>query len=71
VSSLLKARREDLVNGLTYLLDPTFDLEKSFYHYRQRAIQQGVNIENLWRLTKYYEEVGAAMDTAKSVEELS
>ncbi|MCX7386131.1 MAG: hypothetical protein NTX48_05645 [Planctomycetales bacterium] len=54
---MLNARREDVLNGLAHLLDPTFDLQQSFHQYRKLASDQGVNIDELWRIAKYYQDV--------------
>lgn len=57
VASMLNARREDVLNGLAHLLDPTFDLQQSFHQYRKLASEQGVNVDELWRIAKYYQDV--------------
>jgi hypothetical protein len=53
---MLADRADDVIEGIARLTSPGFDLHQSFVTYRQKADEQGVDVKELWRIARYFEE---------------
>lgn len=51
--TLSKHRLDDILRGLNKLLRPDYSFQEAFKDYEQSALNNGVHIKKLWRLTDY------------------
>jgi hypothetical protein len=51
--TLSKHRLDDILRGLNKLLSPDYSFQEAFKDYEQSALNNGVHIKKLWRLTDY------------------
>ena len=54
----LRNKKNEIIDGISHLLDENFSFEKAFTLYEKHANQKKVNLNKLWRIPKYKEYKG-------------